>query len=70
MQPVNPLKRKNQAQNLVQMEGKEFKRLTIEDVRKSGGFEHRSDAEIRQIIIAVEKIALLIIKKFNKQKPP
>lgn len=52
------------------MEGKEFKRLTIGDVRKSGGFEHRSDEEIRQIIVAVEKIALLIIKKFNKLKPP
>jgi len=54
----------------MQMEGKDFKRLTIGEVRRSRGFEHRSDEEIRQIIIAIEKIALLILKKFNKQKPP
>ncbi len=60
----------NWAQNLVQMEGKEFKRLTIEDVRKLGRFEQRSDKEIQQIIIAVEKIALLIVKKFTKSRPP
>jgi hypothetical protein len=52
------------------MEGKEFKRLTIEDVRKSGGFEQRSYKEIQQIIIALEKIALLIVKKFTKSRPP
>jgi hypothetical protein len=52
------------------MEGKEFKRLTVQDVRRFNGFEHRTDGEIKQIILAVERLALLIIRKFNKRKPP
>lgn len=47
-------------------EGKEHQRLTVEDVRRFAGFERRSDEEIRQIIIAVEKLSILIFKKFNK----
>ncbi len=49
-------------------QGKEFQRLTVEDVRKFAGFERRTDEEIRQIIITVEKLSLLIYKKFNKTK--
>jgi hypothetical protein len=49
-------------------QGKEYQRLTVEDVRKFAGFERRTDEEIRQIIIAVEKLSLLIYKKFNKTK--
>jgi hypothetical protein len=48
--------------------GKEYQRLTVEDVRKFAGFERRTDEEIKQIIIAVEKLSLLIFKKFNKTK--
>lgn len=47
-------------------EGKEHQRLTVEDVRGFEGFERRSDEEIKQIIIAVEKLSILIFKKFNK----
>jgi hypothetical protein len=46
--------------------GREYQRLTVEDVRKFAGFERRTDEEIKQIIIAVEKISVLIYKKFNK----
>jgi len=48
--------------------GKEFQRLSVKDVRGFKGFEHRTDEEIKQIIIAVEKLSILIFKKFTKSK--
>jgi hypothetical protein len=48
--------------------GRQFQRLTVEDVRKFEGFERRTDEEITQIIIAVEKISNLIFKNFSKTK--
>lgn len=52
----------------METQGRGFKRLTIEDVRKFKGFERRTDEEIRQIILAVEKISNLIYKKLTKTK--
>lgn len=43
---------------------KEYQRLTIEDVRKHKGFDKYTDEEITKIIAAVEKLSLLIYKKF------
>jgi hypothetical protein len=48
--------------------GREFQRLTVEDVRKFKGFERRTDEEIKLIIIAVEKISNLVFKKLNITK--
>jgi hypothetical protein len=49
-------------------EGKEYQRLTVEEVRKLAGFEHRTDEEIGQIIATLEKLSMLIYKKFTKTK--
>jgi hypothetical protein len=49
-------------------EGKEHQRLTVEEVRKLAGFEHRTDEEIGQIITTLEKLSMLIYKKFTKTK--
>lgn len=43
---------------------KEYKKLTIEDVRKYKGFENASDEELHRILRALEKLSLLIFKKF------
>ena len=48
--------------------GKEFQRLTAEDIRKCKGFERRTDEEVKEIILTLEKLSLLIYKKFNKTK--
>jgi hypothetical protein len=47
---------------------KEYQRLTVEEVRKYKGFENRTDEEIRKIIVALEKLSLLIYKKFIKEE--
>jgi hypothetical protein len=47
---------------------KEYQRLTVEEVRKYKGFENRTDEEIRKIIIALEKLSILIYKKFIKEE--
>lgn len=48
----------------------EFKRLTARDVRKVVGFENKTDKEVQTIILALEKLATLIYRKFTKHKPP
>jgi len=52
----------------METKGKQLKRLTVEQVRKFKGFEMRTDQEIRQIILAVEKLSILIFKKLTKHK--
>jgi hypothetical protein len=61
------------------MEGheEEFKRLSVEDVRKFPGFEGRTEEEIKAIILEIEKLSVLIYKRLNnynqhepKQIPP
>lgn len=48
----------------------EYKRLTARDVRKVMGFENKTDKEVETIILALERLATLIYKRFTKQKPP
>jgi hypothetical protein len=45
----------------MEKQGKE--RLTIEDVRKHKGFEHRTDEEITAIIETVHQLSLLLYKR-------
>jgi hypothetical protein len=46
----------------------EYKRLTMEDVRKYPGFAKRTDKEIQRIITALERLAEFIYKKVVKSK--
>jgi hypothetical protein len=47
-----------------------YKRLTAKDVRKALGFEKKTDQEVQTIILALEKLAALLYRRFTKQKPP
>lgn len=51
-------------------EGKEYKRLTVEHVRKVEGFENKTEEEIQAIILTLEKLSVLVIQKFAIRKPP
>ncbi len=46
---------------------REYKRLTIERVKKEKGLENLSDEEAREVIDTLEQYAIIMYNLFNKQ---
>jgi len=54
----------------METQGKEYKRLKTEDVRKVAGFENKTEEELQAIILSLEKLSLIVLQKFAVQKAP
>lgn len=50
------------------MAGKDYQRLTAQDVRSVRGFENKTDEEVAKIILSLERFAQLIYQKINRLK--